>query len=520
MKQRNLFLFIAGALALMSLQLWLTRRYAPPPVVSQAPSQASSQVAAPANTQAVPGSMPSATPAPAAPAKPGATRSLANDELKLTWREADGALLQAEWKDGTRFFPDAFMGLGASSARDFDRVSETPTPNGTRLSFANASGDELSYELPKAGHVLRVQARSAHGSALVVVPAPQPGATPDTLLKDVEHLARVFTLNDKELNAVAWADTLKDPFFSFLGAKRKVLPAPEARLGLDAGIDPSAKVQTSHYFAALWELPKAPQLDASGYRLAADPAGFEARLYLGPKEQSHLTAFGKAFTQVMDFGFFGAVAQLLFVMLRLIQKVVPDWGWAIVLFTILLRALLWPLNTKQTRSMLRMKDFEPHQKALTAKYEKFGNDMTKKAEMQKELMELYKKNGHNPFGGCLPVLVQMPVFFALWSMLRNVFELRHAAWAPTWIHDLSAKDPHFILPVAMGIAMLVQNAITPAVGDPQQRKMMMFLMPAMMIFFFSTTPAGLCLYYFVFNLVGLLQTWWVSRTYVPEPIKV
>ncbi len=167
------------------------------------------------------------------------------------------------------------------------------------------------------------------------------------------------------------------------------------------------------------------------------------------------------FKQVVDFGFFGLVAKLLFLILRSIHTFVPNWGWAIILFTVVIRAALWPLNTKTTVQMMRMKELEPYQKALQAKYAKFGNDMTKKAEMQKELMAYYKKNGHNPMGGCLPMVVQMPVFFALWSMLNAVFELRHASFIG-WLKDLSASEPFYILPVLMGLSMIAQQAMTPA----------------------------------------------------------
>ena len=214
------------------------------------------------------------------------------------------------------------------------------------------------------------------------------------------------------------------------------------------------------------------------------------------------------------------MSHLLFWILKKVHAIVGNWGWSIVVFTVIIRVLfMWHLSAKQTISMLRMKDFEPHQKALQAKYEKFGSDMTKKAEMQKELMALYKKNGHNPMGGCLPMLLQMPIFLALWSMLNNVFELRHAPFFG-WITDLSARDPYFIYPVLMGASMLAQQAMTPAVGDPAQRKMMLVMMPAMMTFFFAQSSAGLVIYYFVFNLIGLAQTWWIMRTYQPQPITV
>jgi YidC/Oxa1 family membrane protein insertase len=139
--------------------------------------------------------------------------------------------------------------------------------------------------------------------------------------------------------------------------------------------------------------------------------------------------------------------------------------------------------------------------------------------MQRELMDLYKKNNHSPFGGCLPMLLQMPVLFSLWSMLQAVFELRNAPFIG-WIQNLSGKDPYYVLPILMGLGMIAQTAMTPAMGDPQQRKIMMFMMPAMMVFIFAQSPAGLCLYYTVFTLIGLGQTWWVKRSYVSQPIKV
>jgi YidC/Oxa1 family membrane protein insertase len=312
---------------------------------------------------------------------------------------------------------------------------------------------------------------------------------------------------------------LHDPFFSFMGAKRKVLPPSAERLGLDAGVDKKAKNQTSHYFAALWKLPRPASRDISGYQLLPQVGRSEASLYLGPKQAESLLAFEKPFTQVIDYGFFGAVAHLLFWILKKVHTLVGNWGWAIVLFTVIIRLSTWTLNTKQTINMLRMKDFEPHQKSIQAKYEKFGSDMTKKAEMQKELMELYKKNGHNPMGGCLPMLLQMPIMFALWSMLSVVFELRHAPFFG-WIKDLSAQDPFYIFPVLMGVSMFVQQIMTPAVGDPMQRKMMLVLMPVMMTFMLGGLPSGVIIYYFVFNLVGIAQTWWILRTYQPQPITV
>jgi YidC/Oxa1 family membrane protein insertase len=514
MNNRNVLLFVIGSMVLLGGQFWLSSRYAKP-----VPAKVEAQPAAPKAAEA-PAPTPTPAPAPVASATPGvkaadpaATHTVTSGELTLTWQVATGTLKQVLWlQDGTRFFPDAFPGLGGLKGTGFETVREVRDAAGTAVIFENAAGERLSYLVPARGHNLKVEAVTPRQTPLVLIVNP-------TTDEPVKLLGRVFSLTEKNIEAVTWGEMLHDPFFSFMGAKRKVLPATAERLGLDAGLDKNAKDQRNHYFAALWKLPRPAGRDTAGYELLPQNGHLEASLYLGPKQAEHLLAFEKPFTQVIDYGFFGAVAHLLFWILKKVHALVGNWGWAIVIFTVIIRLATWTLNTKQTISMFRMKDFEPHQKALQAKYEKFGNDMTKKAEMQKELMALYKKNGHNPMGGCLPMLLQMPIFLALWSMLNAVFELRHAPFFG-WITDLSAKDPYFIFPVLMGASMFAQQAVTPAVGDPAQRKMMLVLMPAMMTFFFAQSPAGLTIYYFVFNMIGLAQTWWIMRTYKPQPITV
>jgi YidC/Oxa1 family membrane protein insertase len=510
MKNRNVLLFVIGSMILLAGQFWLSSRYAKP-----APPAAAVKAEAPeAPKPAAPAPVPAQVQANAAPAADAAaTHTLTTADLRLTWQVATGALKQAIWlQDGTRFFPEAFGGLGAFQGAGFQTVREEQGAAGTAVVFENATGDRLSYAVPRKGLVIQVEGTSPRNAPVLLLANP---ATDEP----VKHLGRVFTLKEKGVEAVTWSEMLHDPFFSFVGAKRKVLPPTAERLGLDAGLEKDEKNQRNHYFAALWKLPRLAARDAAGYQLVPENGRLSASLYLGPKQAEALGAFEKPFTQVIDYGFFGAVAHLLFWILLKVHALVGNWGWAIVIFTLIIRGATWHLNTKQTVSMLRMKDFEPHQKAIQAKYEKFGSDMTKKAEMQKELMELYKKNGHNPMGGCLPMLLQMPIFLALWSMLNAVFELRHAPFFG-WIVDLSAKDPYFIYPALMGISMFAQQYITPSVGDPAQRKMMLVLMPAMMTFFFAQSPAGLVIYYFVFNLIGLVQTWWIMRSYQPQPIKV
>ncbi len=507
MKQRNLILFLVGSMALIGLQVWLSKVYGPKP----APQTAQAPAAPAQGTQAQAPTAPVAAPVKAEPIGPTVTAT--NDVLKVTWSTRSGAVVQAEWKDGTPFFPEGFQGLGSIMATTFDRHRQETTPEGTQIHFEDAAGDRLSWTLPRHGHALQLTWTTARGAHLRALPLP--GDLEE--LKGLEA-GRVLTLTEKQIHDVAWSSILKDPFFSFLGSKRSTLPPAEARLGMDAGVEKNGNAR-NQYFAAFWNLPLTPEKDANGYHLAPVDGALRAQLYLGPKTVESLNTFGLPFAQAVDYGFFGGVAKFFFLVLKYTFKVLGNWGWAILVLSILLRVALWAPNTKQIMSSLRMKEFEPHQKAIQAKYEKFGSDMTKKAEMQKELMELYKKNGFNPMGSCLPMLLQMPVFMALWSMLNNVFELRQAPWI-FWVHDLSAKDPYFILPGVMAISTLVQSHITPTAGDPAQAKMMKWMMPGMMLLMFSQAPAGLVLYYFMFNLVGLGQTWWILKHYVPQPVKL
>ena len=539
MKNKNLLLFIVLSMGLLGIYYAFSPK---PQMPAPVPVVESPQPTAPVvQTQAT---------APALPIlDPAALFAFENPDLKLVWRKQDGSLVQVEWKqDGTRFFPEeqrdgktghvtapAFIGIGGVQDAAFEGDPELQSSEGASLvRFHNAAGEQLSYRIPRQGHVLEVEWQSSRSTRLTLlrslleIPKNSEGAE----FNPLHGLGRVFAISDKSIEAVAWMDTLKDPWYSFVGGKRKVLPTGTQRVGLDAGIE-VGKTQGTHFFSAIWESTQSAQRDLDkqpGYHLMPDASGrATARLYLGPKHKPELEAFAKPCTQVMDFGFFGLVAKAMFWILLSIQTLVPNWGWAIVVFSVLLRLALWPLNNKTTIQLMRMKDLEPHQKALQAKYEKFGNDMQKKAEMQKELMAFYKKNGHNPMGGCLPMLLQMPVFFALWSMLSAVFELRHAHWI-FWIKDLSQAEVLFrvpilgfpigALPILLGASMIAQQMMTPATGDPAQRKMMMFLMPAMMTFFFANTPAGLCLYYLIFNLIGMGQTWWVMRNYKPQPVVI
>lgn len=418
----------------------------------------------------------------ALPILAGDTLTLENAELRITWRNRDAAIEQVEWRaDHTRFFQGPGPGAAAGTFAGEPVVADTP--GGREITFTGTGGARVVYRLPAQGHVLELVAASV---PLELLPAQAAG--------------RVFTLEDRRIHAVAWADLVKEPFFGFLGARRKDLPPATARLGMDAGP-----------FAAIWHLASPPLRGPGGYLL---PPGGAGRLYLGPRQESALEAFGKPFTQVLDYGFFGPLGRALYLGLNLLHAALPNWGWALVVFSALLRLLLWPLNTKSVVQALRTRDLEPHVKALQARRKDAGGT---RAEQQQEVMAFYKRNGHNPMGGCLTALIQMPVFLALYSMLGNVFELRNAPWM-FWIRDLSGKDPYFVLPILLCVGMFAQQAAAPPAGDPAQRRMMLVVMPLMMLFMFASLPAGLNLYYLVFNGVGMIQTWWVTRTYQSRPV--
>jgi YidC/Oxa1 family membrane protein insertase len=208
---------------------------------------------------------------------------------------------------------------------------------------------------------------------------------------------------------------------------------------------------------------------------------------------------------VVDYGMFNFVAAPMFWLLKWFHSFVSNWGWAIILLTILIKAVFYPLNAAAGRSMGKMKLVGPKLKEIQAKY---ADDRVK---LNQAMMELYKKEKINPLGGCLPILIQMPVFIALYWVLMAAVELRHAPWIG-WIQDLSAPDPWFILPVLYGLTAFAQAKIQPpAPGmDPMQQKIMQYMPVAFaaMFFFF---PAGLVLYWTVSNILQIAQQWQINK---------
>jgi YidC/Oxa1 family membrane protein insertase len=218
----------------------------------------------------------------------------------------------------------------------------------------------------------------------------------------------------------------------------------------------------------------------------------------------------------VQFGWWAFIAEPLFYSLLWLHRYVSNYGWAIVLITVAINMVMFPLKVKSMRAMQKMQKVGPEVKAIQEKYKKYSMRDPRKAEMNKEVMAVYSREGINPLGSCWPTLIQMPIWFGLYRMLANTIELRHTPWFG-WIHDLSAHDPYFILPVVMAISMYFMQKMTPTPGmDPAQAKMMA-VTPLIFGGMFALYPSGLSVYILTSNLVGIGQQWYLYRTTPPPP---
>jgi YidC/Oxa1 family membrane protein insertase len=319
---------------------------------------------------------------------------------------------------------------------------------------------------------------------------------------------------------------------SFLGAAIHLPESPYHKLPFDDMAESPLKqtVQggwiafVQHYFLTAW-IPAAGQQNqfatrsADGMHLgwftaptqtvAPNAEGtFSARFYAGPKDQYRLRKVSPGLDLSVDYGWLWWIAQPLFYCLTKIHGWLGNWGWSIVVLTIGVKALFFWLNAKAYTSMANMRRVQP--KLLEIR-ERYADDKQKQSQ---EMMSLYKTEKINPLGGCLPVIVQMPVFLALYWVLLESVELRHAPWIG-WIKDLSAMDPIFVLPLIMGATMYLQQKLNPPPPDPMQAKVMQF-MPIMFTVFFLWFPAGLVLYYIVNNVLSIAQQYVITKRVVKD----
>jgi YidC/Oxa1 family membrane protein insertase len=232
-------------------------------------------------------------------------------------------------------------------------------------------------------------------------------------------------------------------------------------------------------------------------------AQHEAILFAGPQEENKLAALAPGLELVKDYGWFTMLAKPLFWLLSKLYEWIGNWGWSIVLLVVLLKAAFFSLNARAYRSMAKMKTVTPR---IMEMRERLKDNPR---QMQQEMMRIYREEKVNPLGGCLPMLVQMPFFIALYWVLLSSVEMRNAPWLG-WITDLSAHDPYYILPLLMTISTLFQTWLNPAPADPLQAKMM-WIMPLVFSFMFFFFPAGLVLYWLTNNLLSIAQQWVINR---------
>ena len=244
------------------------------------------------------------------------------------------------------------------------------------------------------------------------------------------------------------------------------------------------------------------------------------RVYVGPKDYDDLKKMNPPLHGLINFTWLEFIAEPLFHGLKWLHNYVPNWGWSIVVLTLVINMLLFPLRISSYKTTLKMQRVAPEIKAIQEKYKKYSMRDPRKAEMNKEVMAIYSREGINPVGGCFQMFLQMPVWFGLNTALRGAIEMRHAAWL--WVSDLSAKDPYYILPVLMGLSMYLVSKMTPMTATDPQQQAMMKIMPITMagIFMISPISSGLAVYILTSSVVGIAQQWYLNRTHpVPAPAK-
>jgi YidC/Oxa1 family membrane protein insertase len=290
---------------------------------------------------------------------------------------------------------------------------------------------------------------------------------------------------------------------------------------LDAKAKDGWIAMIQHYFVAAW-IPHSGEENGFYTKALSDehfvigaytpvlevPAGgskaFQAQLFAGPKLQRVLEATAPGLELTVDYGALTIIAKPVFWLLEQFHKIFNNWGWAIIFVTLTLKALFFRLSAASYRSMANMRKMQPK---LAELKERFGGD---KQKLNHAMMEMYRKEKVNPLGGCLPILVQIPVFISLYWVLIETVEMRQAPFIG-WLTDLSSKDPYFILPLLMGVSMFIQQRLSPPPADPLQAKIMQFF-PVMFTGFFAFFPSGLVLYWVVNNVLSILQQWYINKT--------
>ena len=428
---------------------------------------------------------------------------------------------------GQKYFAQSLLSInGKIQTINFSHQSTQKNGDITVVTMvANINGIEINrtYKLDDSNYAIDVKQtiKNTSGKSVSV-------SFDNKLIRQLEAKKSSFSLLDAHT-------------YSFKGAGLSSTHKPfqkESFSDLDKSTDPvevttdngwAAMVQ--HYFVSLW-LPNNNDQSVKVYANKIAQNTYQSGvktlpvilnsdntitndniLYTGPTITKNLNAMTDGFTKakplgldkLVDYGLLSFISVIIFWLMSLIHSVVFNWGVAIILVTVLIKLIFYPLSAKSYKSMAKMRLLQPRMKKLQALYK---DDRQK---LGKKMMEMYKEEKVNPASGCLPILVQIPVFIALYWVLLESVQLRQSPFI-FWIHDLASKDPYFVLPILMGISMFIQQKLSPTSADPTQAKIMMF-MPIVFTFFFSSFPAGLVLYWLTNNIISILQQWYITKKY-------
>ena len=547
---KTILIFTALFLVILFGMQYFREKSAPPQQTKQEASSASTAGASP-KPVVPPSSVPAA--APAAPqasdvvASTATTTVVENELYRITftnrgaqvtswilkkYKDNDGKPLDLVNQDAAKKYgyPLSLYTYDSGLRNQLTNALYVPSATGTlsapgTLSFDYSSGGVTVHKTFKFDSTYVVHAsvsvtqNGAPVQALLAWPA---GFGDQTTLPDYANGASaIYTSQDGKDNETSWkkvsdGDTLHGPF-DWAGVSDLYFAA--MFLPDNPG---NAMLVTLHNTIDLPKNPSHPdpaQVEHAAVLGAAigDSAGpVSTRIFVGPKALNVLESVhavtGPNLEKIVNFGWFTIIAKPLFYLMRfLYNHVVPNWGWAILLLTIVLNLAMLPTRFQMMKSSLKMQRIQPQMDAIKAKYSKYKATDPRKQEMQKEMFDLQKSEGVNMFGGCLPMLIQWPLLFAFYRVLENVIELRQAHWL--WLRDLSAPDPLYILPVFVIVSMVLMQYLTPSPGmDPAQQKMMAFAMPAVFGFMMLHYGAGLSLYWAGSNFIGFGQQLIINRT--------
>ena len=429
---------------------------------------------------------------------------------------------------------DPFIILESSTGRNYVAQSGLIGQNGIDTSGRALYQSQFdSYELQEDANSLQVDLINTQQDGVTITK--RFSFRRDSYLIDIDFLIQNNTETNWQANAFGQIrrNNFDDPSSvggfgrTFLGFVTTSTDDPYIKIEFDDIDDRSQSVETpggwigfsQHYFLSAW-IPNQENVNrfttrknesgqyfgeftGSAFSVPANSSGnYQVQFYAGPKDQYSLAEISPNLDLTIDYGFLWFLAAPIYWLLTLIDSVIGNYGLSIILLTFFVKALFYKLSETQYKSMAGMRRLMPKMQQIKDRY---GDD---KMGLQKATMDLYKKEKINPFGGCLPMLVQMPVFIALYWVLMESVELRHAPFIG-WLTDLSVRDPFFILPLLMGATMFLQTKLSPAPADPMQAKVMQ-LMPIMMTALFLWFPAGLVLYWLTNGLLGILQQWYIT----------